>query len=312
MKPLSKILLRVAAILPIVAFIAWQVYHACFAETITSSTHTINIDLETQSILDEEMQKTIDVTSPQWASAVVMAVPSGVVMATYSSDSIEHFRDTLDFGSLTMPLQLLEAIRCGKLNQYAFAQIHKEGIVVDSLRYCDGQPRDTTFDIADIIAASSQVGAATLLSQSDLDIHGYLFKGHSTMIDVADQYCYIADDLNRPRHDSNMLMIQKGLHDVVWNNNIGTASVRQWGGNIIAYKAQNDSIHIAGKTGSAQVFRDGILTNEYRISFVGYFPEEAPRYCCLVVIDSPSNYPFYDAGYDCGGTVRRIAERIYK
>ncbi len=104
--------------------------------------------------------------------------------------------------------------------------------------------------------------------------------------------------------------VRNSLHDVVWDNDLGTASVRKWAGRIIDYKAQSQLVHIAGKTGTAQLFRNGrYQKREHRMTFVGYFPEENPQYTCLCMVECPKNYPYYDAGYDCGGVVRQIAER---
>ena len=103
--------------------------------------------------------------------------------------------------------------------------------------------------------------------------------------------------------------IQGALHDVVWDNHLGTASVLKWEGRIIRKKAQSDLVHIAGKTGTAQLFipGQGYSGKRHRITFVGYFPEENPRYTCICMIEDPQ-YP-YDAGTDCGSTVRNIAEK---
>lgn len=104
--------------------------------------------------------------------------------------------------------------------------------------------------------------------------------------------------------------VKVSLHDVVWDNNIGTASVRSWAGRVVDYKAQSKRVHIAGKTGTAQLFRNGrYQSREHRITFVGYFPEEKPQYTCICMVEHPLNYPAYDAGYDCGNVVRQIAER---
>jgi len=109
---------------------------------------------------------------------------------------------------------------------------------------------------------------------------------------------------------STLKDIQSALHDVVWDNHLGTASVRKWGSHIVAYKAQSELVHIAGKTGTAQLFHHGRYHNhEHRMTFVGYFPEEDPQYTCLCMIEHPKNYPLYDAGYDCGSVVRQIAEQ---
>ena len=99
--------------------------------------------------------------------------------------------------------------------------------------------------------------------------------------------------------------IRSALHDVVWDSHLGTASVNRWRGR----KAQSDLVAIAGKTGTAQLIIPGrgYSGKHHRITFVGYFPEENPRYTCICMIEDPQ-YP-YDAGMDCGSTVRVIAEK---
>ena len=100
--------------------------------------------------------------------------------------------------------------------------------------------------------------------------------------------------------------VRVSLHDVVWDNKLGTASVNRWR----QRKAQSDLVHIAGKTGTAQLFRNGKYQSyEHRMTFVGYFPEERPQYTCICMVEHPRNYPAYDAGMDCGSVVRQIAER---
>ena len=93
------------------------------------------------------------------------------------------------------------------------------------------------------------------------------------------------------------------LHDVVWDNDLGTASVNPWK----MRKAQSDLVSIAGKTGTAQILEGGYQNTRHRMSFVGYFPEENPQYSCICVIHGPQ-WP-YDAGMDCGSVVRNIAEK---
>lgn len=103
---------------------------------------------------------------------------------------------------------------------------------------------------------------------------------------------------------STLRDIRRCLEAVVWDNEYGTASVNPWGGR----KAQSDIVHIAGKTGTARVLENGkYLSNFHRIAFCGYFPMDNPQFTCICVIQKPRNP--YDAGMDCGGTVRRIAEK---
>ena len=103
--------------------------------------------------------------------------------------------------------------------------------------------------------------------------------------------------------DATLKGIRECLHDVVWDNDLGTASVNPWG----TRKAQSELVSIAGKTGTAQIREKGYSDSRHRMSFVGYFPEENPQYSCICVIHAPQ-WP-YDAGLDCGTVVRQIAEK---
>jgi cell division protein FtsI (penicillin-binding protein 3) len=98
--------------------------------------------------------------------------------------------------------------------------------------------------------------------------------------------------------------IRGALHDVVWDNRLGTAAARLW-----SRKAQSNLVSIAGKTGTAQLIipGHGYSSKRHRMTFVGYFPEENPQYTCICMIEDPQ-FP-YDAGQDCGSTVRVIAEK---
>lgn len=106
--------------------------------------------------------------------------------------------------------------------------------------------------------------------------------------------------------------IRKALHDVVWNNEMGTAALSNgW------QQAQSELVHIAGKTGTAQLHTSGggYDSDHHRISFVGYFPEENPQYSCICVIEAPQrredlNPKTINAGRGCGAIVRKIAEKV--
>jgi cell division protein FtsI (penicillin-binding protein 3) len=68
---------------------------------------------------------------------------------------------------------------------------------------------------------------------------------------------------------------------------------------------------IAGKTGTAQrVKAGGGYERAYYTSFAGYFPADAPKYSCIVVIDNPKGYNQY--GSDVAAPVfKEIADNIY-
>ena len=56
--------------------------------------------------------------------------------------------------------------------------------------------------------------------------------------------------------------------------------------------------------------KERAICKEYYTSFAGYFPAEAPRYSCIVVIDDPKGYQIY--GSDVSAPVfKEIADKIY-
>lgn len=73
-------------------------------------------------------------------------------------------------------------------------------------------------------------------------------------------------------------------------------------------KSKNYSI--AGKTGTAQKLVGGAYSKTYYSSFAGYFPADAPRYSCIVIIDNPKGVLQY--GGDVAAPVfKEIVDRIY-
>ncbi len=80
-------------------------------------------------------------------------------------------------------------------------------------------------------------------------------------------------------------------------------------------KSLKDSPYlIAGKTGTAQIANDknGYNKNDksYQASFVGYFPADAPKYSCIVVVYSPSNNVYY-GGAVAAPVFKEIADKVY-
>jgi cell division protein FtsI (penicillin-binding protein 3) len=72
--------------------------------------------------------------------------------------------------------------------------------------------------------------------------------------------------------------------------------------------------HAAGKTGTAQIATaKGYRTPEgvtYRATFVGYFPAEAPKYSCIVVVSAPSNSVYY-GNLVAGPIFKAVADKVY-
>ena len=81
-----------------------------------------------------------------------------------------------------------------------------------------------------------------------------------------------------------------------------------------ASKLYSKDFSMAGKTGTAQA---GYKTNGgadkyYISSFVGYFPAEAPKYSCIVVVHNPDKSHNNYYGADVAGPVfKRIAQKIF-
>ena len=71
---------------------------------------------------------------------------------------------------------------------------------------------------------------------------------------------------------------------------------------------------IAGKTGTAQIAkeRSGYKSAgvSYQASFAGYFPADAPRYSCIVVVSSPSMSGYY-GNVVAGPIFKEIADKIH-
>lgn len=102
--------------------------------------------------------------------------------------------------------------------------------------------------------------------------------------------------------------VKAALHDVVWDNNLGTASVRA---DKKTKKAQSDIVSLAGKTGTAQLINPATRKHDptkHRMLFAGYFPDDNPQYTIVCVIEDPVGD--YDAGTHSGTTARKIAEKV--
>jgi len=77
-----------------------------------------------------------------------------------------------------------------------------------------------------------------------------------------------------------------------------------------AKNLKNTYYRIAGKTGTAQILKDGHYTKKVITSFVGYFPAHAPKYSAIVLIKNPKG--IYQYGNSVAGPVfKDIADNIY-
>jgi len=77
-----------------------------------------------------------------------------------------------------------------------------------------------------------------------------------------------------------------------------------------ASNINNSFYKIAGKTGTTQKLKDGRYTRKYYTSFAGYFPADAPKYSCIVVIDNPKGVQQY-ASNVAAPVFKKIADKMY-
>ena len=79
-------------------------------------------------------------------------------------------------------------------------------------------------------------------------------------------------------------------------------------------KLYSRDFSMAGKTGTAAVnyVKNGGADKYYASSFVGFFPADAPKYSCIVVVHKPSTINNNYYGADVAGPVfKRIAQKIF-
>jgi len=77
-----------------------------------------------------------------------------------------------------------------------------------------------------------------------------------------------------------------------------------------ASNIKDSDYRIAGKTGTAQLLKNGRHTRQYLTSFVGYFPADNPLYSAIVVIENPKGY--YQYGSNVAAPVfKEVADKIF-
>lgn len=79
-----------------------------------------------------------------------------------------------------------------------------------------------------------------------------------------------------------------------------------------AQSLKKSPFKIAGKTGTAQIAKPGggYDKKNYNASFVGYFPANAPKFSCIVVVSKPSTGRYY-ASSVAVPVFRDIANKVY-
>lgn len=311
---------------------------ACTQQEGVATEHPVAIIDSLQQIVAEEVQARVNRTEAEWGVGILMDAHSGTVVAIYDTDStLVHAQSAWEMDGIVSPLALLAAYSIEPQEWDTAVTVCREGVTYNGHLFRDPHPRDATFSLSDAIATSSQVAvyryilrvfeqqpallpeiltrwgfefaAQDSVCDAMTEALAYAMGYHCTITPVQLAYLYscVATGQHLRVPANGLDSIRLGLHRVVWDNNLGTASINPW--NI--RKVQSNKVQIAGKTGAARICTDGQYDRlHHRLSFVGYFPEDNPQYTCLVILNNPKYYGYYEAGSDCGIPVRRIAERI--
>lgn len=311
---------------------------ACTERERDATEHPVAIVDSLQQIVTEEVQARFCRTEAEWGVGVLMDAHSGTVVAMYDTDStLIHAQSAWELGSVISPLALLAAYSVEPQGWDTAVTVCRSGFEYAGHTFRDPHPRDAVYSLPDAIAASSNVAVVRymlrvfeqqpallpeILAKWGFDCAAqnsacdamtetlvYATGYHCTVTPVQLAYLYscVATGQHLRVPANGLDSVRLGLHRAVWDNDLGTASINPWN----MQKAQSDKVRIAGKTGAARICTGGQYdTRHHRLSFVGYFPEDNPQYTCLVILNNPTYYGYYEAGADCGIPVRRIAERI--
>lgn len=94
-------------------------------------------------------------------------------------------------------------------------------------------------------------------------------------------------------------IMRKMLTNVVWGDH-GTARF-----------LRNNTVRIAGKTGTCYMIENGAYNQgKKRLAFCGFFPAENPKYSCVVLTCHPTKN-FFGAATTSGQVLRNIALKLY-
>lgn len=291
----------------------------------------ISINDSLQQIVAEAVTARLAINQAEWGCAVLID-KSGKVVAMFETDSVPHINEFIEVGTILTPFAVLAAASTGQVDSTSKFAVTRSGYRIGEVTIHDSHPCDTTYRISEAIAISSNIAACQFVQKAfadSIELFNQSMAGMGIITKATNQeelaccalgvdcpvspmhltwlYHYLAQGWFAKDWNVAKSGVIEGLHDCVWNNDLGTASVLKWMGDVVDYKTQSNEVAIMGKTGSLRLDESG---RKHRISFVGIFPEDDPQYTCLVMFNAPQNFPLYDAGMDCGSTVRIIAERI--
>ena len=347
-----------------------------FKRPVDGSNIQLTIDLEYQSILEEELKKRQLETKSSSATGIIMDPQTGEILAMATTPSFDNnqfqstkpelhrirsITDQFEPGSTFKVVSAISAIYDGQIGLQDEFNCENGSFKYYSEEISDHE-KFGMLTLSQIIQHSSnigiikmmeQVGPKTLFSKSrdfgfgsktgislngevtgKLKKHtewsavslGMIAMGHEvavTAIQLAVAYSSIANGgyLLKPLI-VNQIMEPEG--SIVYDeepivarkiaDTVSMKNIREMLRNVITKgTGQNAKIagwQVAGKTGTAQKWKDGNYSNDKFISnFIGFLPYEDPQLLALVMLDEPSK-PFHWGNEGAAVAFKRIMERI--
>ena len=336
----------------------------------------LTIDLEYQSILEEELDRrqiqtnaisaTGIIINPQNGEILAMASTPGFDNNKYSNSSPDNHRiksitDQFEPGSTYKIVSAVSALLDTSFNFKDEYNCQSGEMDYYGIPIRDHEPH-VNLTLSQIIRYSSNIGIIKVMEQvgakqlfntgrefgfgaptglslagessgkiSSLDKWsavslGQIAMGHEvgvTAIQLARAYSAIANGgyLVTPRiirqimdHKKNIVYLEEPtvIRKIADQNIMALMRniLRDVVENGTGYKAEIQGWDIAGKTGTAQKWKNGKYSNDKFISnFVGFFPYEDPQLLAVIILDEP-NQPYHWGSEGAAIAFKRIVERI--
>ncbi len=347
-----------------------------FQRPVDGSNIQLTIDLEYQSILEEELSKRQMETNASSATGIIMDPETGEVLAMATTPGFDNnnfestnpklhrirsITDQFEPGSTFKVVSAVSALHNGKIGLENEFNCENGSYEYYTEKITDHE-KYGMLTLPQIIHHSSNIGIIKMMDQvgpknlftasrnlgfgskTGISLNGevtgklnqytdwsavslgMIAMGHEvgvTAIQLASAYCAIANGgyLLKPRIIHQVMdqsehiiyseepMVMRKVAETTTMKNI----CKMLRGVVTKGTGKNADIpgwKIAGKTGTAQKWKDGKYSNDKFISnFIGFFPFENPQLLALIMLDEPSK-PFHWGNEGAAVAFKRVMERI--
>ena len=347
-----------------------------FKRPIDGSNIQLTIDLEYQSILEEELKKRQFETDASSATGIIMDPETGEILAMATTPGFDNnqFRltkpefhrmrsitDQFEPGSTFKVVSSVSAINDGAINledefncedgsfeyytkkitdhesfsMLTLPQIMHHSSNIGIVKMMEKVGRKKLFTVSRDFGFGSKTGISLNGEVTGKLNHyndwsavslGMIAMGHEvgvTAMQLASAYCVIANGgyLLKPRiirqimdQSENIIYSEEPVVVRKIADSATMKSVREMlRGVVTKGTGKNANIagwKVAGKTGTAQKWKNGKYSNEEFISnFIGFFPYDNPQLLALIMLDEPSK-PFHWGNEGAAVAFKRVMKRI--